>query len=143
MNVKKTIVIAGVLLTMFGLGFIRNGFDVFAADVTGYTDLSGADAVHMMKTEKDILILDVRSEQEFNAELGHLKGAKLIPVDDLARRIDEIAAFKKKKVLVICRSGVRSRRASATLAGNGFEKVYNIAPGMAGMNQVPGAPIER
>lgn len=140
---KINIAIAGVILTMFGLGFIRNGFDVFAADVTGYADLSGTDAVQMIKKEKDILILDVRSEQEFNAELGHLKGAKLIPVDDLSRRIDEITSYKKKKVLVVCRSGVRSRRASALLTGGGFENVYNVAPGMMGLNQVPGAPIER
>lgn len=140
---KKTIVIAGVLLTMFGLDFARNGFDIFAADMTGYADISGADALEMIKNEKDILILDVRSQQEFTGDLGHLKGAKLIPVDELGGRFGEIAAYKKKKVLVVCRSGVRSRRASSALAGNGFEHVYNIAPGMAGMNQVPGAPIER
>lgn len=140
---KKTIVIAGVLLTMFGLGLARGGFNVFAADVANYIDLSGTDAVEMMKNEKDILILDVRSPQEFTGELGRLKGAKLIPVDELNSRLGEIAAYKKKKVMVVCRSGVRSRRASSTLAGNGFEHVYNIAPGMAGMNQLPGAPIER
>lgn len=140
---KKTIVIAGVLLTMFGLSLARSGFNVFAADVAGYADLSGTEAVEMMKSEKDILILDVRSQQEFTGDLGHLKGAKLIPVDELGSRFSEIAAYKKKKVLVVCRSGVRSRRASSALVGNGFEHVYNIAPGMSGMNQVPGAPIER
>ncbi len=140
---QKTIVITGVFLTMFGLGFALSGFNVFAADVAGYADLSGADAVEMIKNEKDILILDVRSQGEFTGDLGHLKGARLVPADELGGRYAEIAAYKKKKVLVICRSGVRSRRASSSLVSNGFEHVYNIAPGMAGMNQVPGAPIER
>ncbi len=140
---KKTILIAGVLLAMFGLDFVRSGFNVFAADVAGVTDLSGTDTVEMMKNEKDILVLDVRTQGEFTGELGHLKGAKLIPVDELSSRFSEIAAYKKKKVLVVCRSGVRSRRASSALVNNGFEHVYNIAPGMAGMNQVPGAPIDR
>ncbi len=143
--VKKTFVALGVFIVMFGmgLGFNRSVFDVFAASVAGYNDISGTDAVQVMKTEKDILVLDVRTEQEFHGELGHLKGAKLIPVDDLARRIDEIAAFKKKKVLVVCRSGVRSRRAATMLMNSGFENVHNIFSGMIGMNQVPGAPIER
>lgn len=139
---KKAIVIMGVLTIMFGLSYVRNRFNVFAADLAGYTDLAGTDAVEMMKHEKDLLVLDVRSAQEFTGELGHLKGAKLVPVGELTSRTGEFAAYKKKKVLVICRSGVRSRHASSTLVNSGFEHVYNIAPGMAGMNQIPGAQIE-
>ncbi len=128
---------------MFGLDYVRNSFNVFAADVAGYTDLSGADAVEMIKNEKDILIIDVRSQSEFTGELGHLEGAKLIPLNELSARFGEIAAYKEKNVLVVCRSGVRSRQASSALVNNGFAHVYNIAPGMAGLNQIPGAPIER
>jgi len=122
----------------FGLG---RAFDLFAGQA--FTDITGTETAQVLKTEKDILVLDVRTAQEFTGELGHLKGAKLIPVDELSARIGEISAYKNKKVLVVCRSGVRSRKASSILVNAGFENVYNVTVGMAGMNQVPGAPIER
>lgn len=126
---------------MFGFGLGR-AFDLFAGQAA-YNDISGSDTAKVLTSEKDILVLDVRTALEFTGELGHLKGAKLIPVDELSARIGEIAAYKNKKVLVVCRSGVRSRKAASILVNNGFENVYNVTPGMAGMNQIPGAPIER
>lgn len=138
---KRILVILGVLATMFGLSFNRAIFDVFTAQAAGFNDISGIDAVKTIQAEKDVLVLDVRTPGEY-AE-GHIKGARLIPVDELSRRSKEIESYKKKKVLVICRSGVRSRQASGILAGAGFEQIYNVVPGMIGVNQIPGAPIER
>ena len=130
----------GVLAIMLGLGFGSAAFDVVAAQGS-FGDISGVDAVKIIKSEKDILVLDVRTRQEY-AE-GHLKGARLIPVDELDERLKEIAAFKNKKVLVVCLSGGRSRKASGILANSGFEKVFNVSDGMRGVGKVPGAPIER
>lgn len=127
---------------MFGLSYGR-AFDIFAAQGVGYNDLSASDTMQLIKTEKDILILDVRTQQEFTGEMGHLKGAKLIPVDELSSRLGEIAPYKKKKVLVYCRSGVRSKKASSILVNAGFENVNNVTPGMMGMSQVPGVAVAR
>ncbi len=140
--IKKYLIVLGVAATMFGFNF-STAFDVFAAQVATYNDITGSDAARVMLSEKDILVLDVRTQQEYTGDLGHLKGAKLIPVDELSSRLGEIAAYKKKKVLVVCRSGVRSKKAAAILVGAGFENVNNIIPGMSGMAQVPGAPIEK
>ncbi len=78
------------------------------------------------------LILDVRTMEEYTGELGHIDGAVLIPVHELKDRIGEIEKYKDKKVIVVCHSGVRSRKASDILLQKGFKTVYNIADGMVG-----------
>lgn len=74
------------------------------------------------------LILDVREEAEY--AFGHIEGAKSIPMGELESRMDELD--KNQEIYVICRTGRRSDLAAQQLASNGFEKVYNVLPGMAG-----------
>lgn len=146
---KNNIVIAGFLFSLFGFGPVINGPNAFAAEVAvstdavGFTDISAIDAVEMMKNDKNIFILDVRSVKEITSKPSRLKGAKLIPEEELVARMGELAEYKNKKMLVVCPCGVRSRRAAAVLAKSGFGQVYNIIPGMPGLEKVPGAPIER
>jgi len=64
-----------------------------------------------------LCLIDVRQPEEF--ALGHLPGARLIPLGDLAQRVDEIP--KGVKVVVYCHHGVRSLRAVGILAGSGPE----------------------
>jgi sulfur dioxygenase len=73
-------------------------------------------------------VVDVREPSEFQGELGHVPGAQLIPLGQLARRVDEIA--KDKPVAVICRSGARSARATLLLKQQGFDRVANVTGGM-------------
>jgi glyoxylase-like metal-dependent hydrolase (beta-lactamase superfamily II)/rhodanese-related sulfurtransferase len=73
-------------------------------------------------------IVDVRELDEFNGPLGHVTGAKLIPLGSLMNRISEID--KKKPVVVVCRSGARSAQATLMLGKAGFEKVANLSGGM-------------
>jgi rhodanese-related sulfurtransferase len=71
------------------------------------------------------VVVDVREPDEFGA--GHVDGALLIPLADLAERVGELASTAP--VHVICRSGPRSMRAAAFLAEHGFEAV-NVEGGM-------------
>ncbi|RYZ56252.1 MAG: CoA-disulfide reductase, partial [Chitinophagaceae bacterium] len=66
--------------------------------------------------EREIFILDVRSETEFDA--GHIAGAINIPLDDLRDRLDEITS--KKSIYVYCQIGLRGYMASRILLQNGF-----------------------
>jgi rhodanese-related sulfurtransferase len=75
-----------------------------------------------------ILVLDVRELKEFNDELGHIAGAKLIPLGDLANRLAELD--KTKPIVAVCRSGARSARATLMLQQNGFTRVANLSGGM-------------
>jgi rhodanese-related sulfurtransferase len=74
-------------------------------------------------------VIDVRTAEEY-AQLGHIPGARLLPVDLIAcapALLDDPAA----PVLVCCEHGVRSRHAADVLARAGFAQVAHLAGGMA------------
>lgn len=95
-------------------------------------NIPAQEAKKMIDSKDYGLVLDVRTMEEYTGELGHIDGALLIPVQELKERVGEIEKYKDKKVLVVCHSGVRSRKASDLLLQKGFKKVYNIADGMVG-----------
>jgi sulfur dioxygenase len=77
---------------------------------------------------REVQIVDVRENQEFEGPLGHIGGARLIPLGELMARAGEID--KAKPVVAVCRSGGRSAQASVILQKAGFSKVANLAGGM-------------
>lgn len=80
----------------------------------------------IMEKNKDYIILDVRTQQEYDS--GYLKNSLLIPVDELEERINEVP--KGKPIIVYCRSGNRSARAADILINNGFSPVYDMQGGI-------------
>jgi glyoxylase-like metal-dependent hydrolase (beta-lactamase superfamily II)/rhodanese-related sulfurtransferase len=76
----------------------------------------------------DIQVVDVREPAEFSGGLGHIAGARLLPLAELAARSTEID--KTRPVVTVCRSGARSAQASVLLAKAGFTQVANLAGGM-------------
>lgn len=69
-------------------------------------------------------VIDVREPDEYRE--GHVPGAPLIPVGDIVERSDEVPT--DSQVLVVCRSGARSRSAAEHLRGLGIDAV-NITGG--------------
>ena len=77
---------------------------------------------------REVQIVDVRELAEFNGSLGHVPGARLVPLGSLAARAGELS--KERPVVTVCRSGARSAQATVLLARAGFENVANLAGGM-------------
>jgi glyoxylase-like metal-dependent hydrolase (beta-lactamase superfamily II)/rhodanese-related sulfurtransferase len=77
---------------------------------------------------RDVQVIDVREPDEFSGPLGHVQGAKLIPLGSLSKNSDSIE--KRKPVVVICRSGARSAQATLLLGKAGYDKVANLSGGM-------------
>lgn len=77
---------------------------------------------------KQVQLVDVREVKEFNDELGHIAGARLIPLGELGARLGELD--KSAPTVVYCRSGARSARATLLMRQNGFERVANLSGGM-------------
>ncbi|MDE2452345.1 MAG: MBL fold metallo-hydrolase [Burkholderiales bacterium] len=75
-----------------------------------------------------VQIVDVREPGEFDDALGHIAGARLIPLSALGDRMAEIE--RERPVVTVCRSGTRSAQAAVLLQRQGFEKVANLAGGM-------------
>jgi len=75
-----------------------------------------------------VQILDVRETREFDGPLGHIRGARLIPLGELAERIGELA--QDRPIVAVCRAGSRSAQATVILREAGFTEVANLAGGM-------------
>ncbi len=75
-----------------------------------------------------VQVLDVREPEEYEGPLGHIPGARLIPLGELAARSGELDA--QKPVVAVCRAGGRSAQATTILRRAGLKKVANLAGGM-------------
>ena len=101
-----------------------------------YTQISAEEAKAMMEEQPEAVILDVREQHEYDEK--HITGAVLLPVGS----IDEesaaaVISAEDTVVLVYCRSGNRSKTASATLAELGYTAVYEFG----GINSWPGETV--
>ena len=77
------------------------------------------------KIKDDDLLIDVRTEKEFND--GNISNAINIPVDELRDRLGEIA--QDKNIYIYCEAGLRGYLAQRTLAQNGYRNVLNLSGG--------------
>lgn len=88
-----------------------------------YEQISAEEAKNLMEQEKDVLILDVRTQEEFAS--AHIRGAVCVPNEDIPGEPEELPD-KAQKILVYCRSGNRSRQAAQKLADMGYENVLEF-----------------
>ena len=86
-----------------------------------YQQISAQEAKTIMDTEKDYIIIDARTEEEFAA--GHIANAILIPEYEIAERAEAELPNKDALILVYCRSGRRSKIASEELVKLGYTNV--------------------
>jgi sulfur dioxygenase len=75
-----------------------------------------------------VQILDVREPEEFTGPLGHIRGAILVPLGELAERAGELA--HDRPIVAVCRAGSRSAQATVILREAGFGDIANLAGGM-------------
>ena len=90
----------------------------------GYQQITQEEAKAMMDSQ-EVIILDVREQDEYDS--GHIPGAVLLPVgtiDDTTAA--QVIPEKDSTVLVYCRSGNRSKTASAALADLGYTNIYEF-----------------
>jgi len=92
-------------------------------------NVSGDDAVKLIKDTKNLVIIDVRTKGEYQS--GHINGSKLIPVNEIGSRIAELEKFRERPILVHCASGGRSPRAVNVLLKNKFGPIYHMNHGLS------------
>ncbi len=79
---------------------------------------------------EDVLMLDVRSADEFVGEQGHIAAARNIPLDELPGRLAELQDQKQRPIRLLCRTDRRSAQAARLLAEAGFVDAQVIRGGM-------------
>src|SRR5687767_12579461 len=87
-------------------------------------------AHEMMRDNPGVLLLDVRRDEEFPANLPRLPKAREIPLSDLPRRYRELSAWKKEPILIFSRDGTDAASACEFLARQGFPYVSHVAGGV-------------
>lgn len=90
--------------------------------------LNPTDAVQLINREKAVVV-DVCSPEEYAA--GHVAGAKHVPLADLESRLPAVVKNKALPVILVCASGVRSKRAVAVARKLGYEKAQSLSGGLA------------
>lgn len=86
-----------------------------------YEQITPAEAKALMDSEKDYVILDVRTPEEFAA--GHIAGAVLIPDYEIGDKAESVLPDKDQLILVYCRSGRRSKNAASELVTLGYTNI--------------------
>lgn len=116
-KLKGLIIMLLVSLSLFGMTACggENG------KASTYEQITAEQAKTIMDTEKDYVIIDARTEEEF-AE-GHIENAILIPEYEIASRAEKELPDKEQLILVYCRSGRRSKIASEELVKLGYTNV--------------------
>ncbi len=77
-----------------------------------------------MSPSKPLLVIDVRTEAEWNN--GHLKGAILIPYNQIGAKIGAVVPDKAQRIYLYCRTGRRTQIAKKTLEKLGYRDVVNL-----------------
>lgn len=120
---KLLLVILAVLVAAgaAGCGQAENTPEVYKMT---YKSISAEEAKQIMDEQEGYLIVDVRRADEY-AE-GHVPGAILVPNETIREKAEECLPDKDQVLLVYCRSGRRSKEASAVLAELGYSNVLEF-----------------
>lgn len=110
----------------------------FKSDNVKYTTVYPEDLCKTLQQNPGYTLLDVRSQGEFDDTLssspglniGHIKDALHISIQELPQRWKELLPYKDKPLFIYCSHSQRSRRASRMLADSGFTKLFNVDGGL-------------
>ena len=109
---------------LLALALVLTGVTNFAPKTTGYRQVTTEEAVNIMQTEENYVILDVRTAQEFAS--GHIPGAALLPNETIGTEDIPLLPDKDQLILVYCRSGNRSKQASDKLVKLGYTNIVEF-----------------
>lgn len=103
-------------------------------------EVTPEEAAKILKEKKDVVVLDIRTPDEFKG--GHIKGATNINFrdKDFAKKIAELD--KSKTYIIHCAAGGRSGRACEQIKGMKFENMLHLKAGFSGWEE-KGLPVEK
>jgi len=97
----------------------------------GLRHYSPADLAERVDTDRNLVLLDVRSNSE--RRHSHIEGSLHIPLHQLASRSTELSKYREKEIVCYCQTGSRSVTAASRLNKLGF-KAANLKGGIAEWN---------
>lgn len=112
---KKLLLILLSLLVLSGCG------QTTPKQEAVYLNITAQEAKTLMDTEEGYIILDVRTQEEFDE--GHIPGAVLLPDYEVEEKAQKILKDPDQLILVYCRSGRRSKLAAEILVELGYTNI--------------------
>lgn len=103
-----------------------------------WKEVTGQDLVQRQAAGEKVLVIDVRSPDEFAA--GHVPGAINVPVDSITGNEAILKDWKQKPVVLYCKSGRRAAMAASTLEKQGFIRLEHLTGDIGGW-QAQGRPM--
>mgnify|MGYP000892615739 CR=1 FL=1 len=123
---KKRLLCIALALVMLAGCTAQNGNQNSSDEDGGsmYVTISAAQAKERMEENPNAVILDVRTQTEYDA--GHIEGAVLLPNENIGDAKPSELPDLDAEILVYCRSGNRSAQAAKKLAALGYTNVYDF-----------------
>ena len=113
--VVAIIIVAAIIMKQQGIVKLDDSVSI------DFTSITMEEAKDIFATEGDYIILDVRRADEFSQ--GHIPGAINIANEDIIDTEPAELKDKNQTIYVYCRSGNRSKQASAKLAAMGYTSI--------------------
>ena len=92
---------------------------------------------------ENLLVLDVRTAEDFVGEQGHLNVAINLPVEELPKRLGELQEYTESPILIVCRTDRRSAKAARILGNAGFSDAHVVRGGMTAWHENNWPVIDR
>lgn len=126
---------------LFAIALASGGMLMFPALTSGggAAGLSPTEAVQLINREKAVVV-DVCGPDEFAT--GHVTGAKNVPLPELEAKLAGVVKNKNLPLVLVCASGMRSRRAVAIAKKLGYENARSLTGGMGAWRSA-NLPIEK
>ena len=108
------------------LGYLKGGINSWISAQKPLSKLNLILKDEAKKITENGYVLDVRTSKEFKCP-GHIKSSIMIPLGELENNLEKID--KSKKILILCRSGIRATMAATILLKHGFNKDLAVIEG--------------
>ncbi|MCU0925936.1 MAG: rhodanese-like domain-containing protein [Hydrogenophaga sp.] len=127
--------------TLFAVAIASGGMLLWPAlaGSAGAGSLNANQVVQLINRDK-AMVVDVCSAEEFAS--GHVIGAKNVPLDELETKLPGLLKNKATPVILVCASGMRSRRAVAIAKKLGYENSHSLTGGMGAWRSAS-LPVEK
>ncbi len=82
----------------------------------------------LKQKEESFLLLDCRTPEEY--EVARIDGSRLVPMQEIPQRLEELEPHKEQPIVVYCHAGMRSQRVTDYLLQQGFTDVRSMVGGI-------------
>ena len=91
-------------------------------------EITCSETLELLNSDAPPLLIDCRERDEH--ALVNIEGAVLLPMSEIAARVDELVGREQDRIVVYCHHGMRSAQVVEWLRGQGFESVQNMSGGI-------------